>query len=74
MKDGVIADFEVTEAMLRYFIKKAQHRRVLARPRMVIAIPSGITEVEKGRCGSPRSGPGQARYTLLKSQRPQPSE
>src|SRR3989338_1160605 len=47
MKDGVIADFEVTEAMLRYFIKKAQHRRVLARPRMVIAIPSGITEVEK---------------------------
>lgn len=47
MKDGVIADFEVTEAMLRYFIRKVHHRRVLRRPRLVIAIPSGITEVEK---------------------------
>jgi len=47
MKDGVIADFEVTEAMLRYFIKKVHRRKVLVRPRMVIAIPSGITEVEK---------------------------
>lgn len=47
MKDGVIADFEVTESMLRYFIKKVHHRRVLVRPRMIIAIPSGITEVEK---------------------------
>ena len=47
MRDGVIADFEVTEAMLRYFIRKAHKRKVLVRPRMVIAIPSGITEVEK---------------------------
>ena len=47
MKDGVIADFEVTEAMLRHFINKVHHRRVLVRPRIVIAIPSGITEVEK---------------------------
>jgi len=47
MRDGVIADFEVTEAMLRYFIKKVHKRTVLVRPRMVIAIPSGITEVEK---------------------------
>ncbi|MBN1913687.1 MAG: rod shape-determining protein [Candidatus Omnitrophica bacterium] len=47
MRDGVIADFEVTEAMLRYFIKKVHHRRVLVRPRILIAIPSGITEVEK---------------------------
>lgn len=47
MKDGVIADFEITEAMLRYFIKKIHNRKVLVRPRMVIAIPSGITEVEK---------------------------
>lgn len=47
MKDGVIADFEITEAMLRYFIKKVHHRQVLVRPRIVIAIPSGITEVEK---------------------------
>ena len=47
MKDGVIADFEITESMLRYFIKKVHNSRRLVRPRMVIAIPSGITEVEK---------------------------
>lgn len=47
MRDGVIADFEITEAMLRYFIKKAHNSRSLVRPRIVIAIPSGITEVEK---------------------------
>lgn len=47
MKDGVIADFDITEAMLRYFIKKVHKRRVLVSPRMVIAIPSGITEVER---------------------------
>ena len=47
MRDGVIADFEITEDMLRYFIKKIHNRRVFVRPRMVIAIPSGITEVEK---------------------------
>jgi len=47
LKDGVIADFEVTEAMLRHFIKKVHNRRTMARPRVVIAVPSGITEVEK---------------------------
>jgi rod shape-determining protein MreB len=47
MKDGVISDFEVTEAMLKYFIKKVHKRKVLVRPSMVIAIPSGITAVEK---------------------------
>ena len=47
MKDGVIADFDITESMLRYFIKKVHKRRVWVSPRMVIAIPSGITEVEK---------------------------
>ena len=47
MKDGVISDFEITEAMLKYFIKKVHRRKVLVRPAMVIAIPSGITEVEK---------------------------
>ncbi len=47
MRDGVIADFEITENMLRYFIKKVHQRRYLVKPRMVIAIPSGITEVEK---------------------------
>jgi rod shape-determining protein MreB len=47
MKDGVIADFEVTEAMLRYFITRAHNRRTLVRPRIIICVPSGITEVEK---------------------------
>ena len=47
MKDGVIADFEITEAMLRYFIAKVHDRKRLVRPRIVIAVPSGITEVEK---------------------------
>ncbi len=47
MKDGVIADFEVTEAMLRYFIHKAHQRRALVRPRVIVCVPSGITEVEK---------------------------
>ncbi len=47
MRDGVITDFEITEAMLRHFIKKVRHRRFQVRPRIVIAIPSGITEVEK---------------------------
>lgn len=47
MKDGVIADFEVAEAMLRYFIRKAHNRKTLIRPRIMICIPFGITEVEK---------------------------
>lgn len=47
MKDGVIADFEVTEAMLRYFIRKVHNRRTLIRPRINISVPSGITQVEK---------------------------
>ncbi|MDR3557387.1 MAG: rod shape-determining protein [Syntrophobacteraceae bacterium] len=47
MKDGVIADFEVAEAMLRYFIRKVHNRRKLIRPRVIICIPSGVTQVEK---------------------------
>ncbi len=47
MKDGVIADFEMTEAMLTYFVGKVHNFSNLARPRVVIAVPSGITEVEK---------------------------
>jgi rod shape-determining protein MreB len=47
MKDGVIADFEVTEAMLRYFITRVHNRRTLVKPRIIIGVPSGITEVEK---------------------------
>ena len=47
MRDGVIADFEITEAMLRYFIRKVQNRHMMIRPRIIISVPSGITEVEK---------------------------
>src|SRR6059036_2715104 len=47
MKDGVIADFEHTENMLDYFIKKAHNRSILVRPRIVIDVPSEITQVEK---------------------------
>src|SRR4028119_2134534 len=54
MKDGVIADFEVTEAMMRHFINRAHNRQTLVKPRIVICVPSGITEVEK------RGGPGAA--------------
>jgi rod shape-determining protein MreB and related proteins len=47
MKDGVIADFEHTEKMLDYFIKKAHNRRMGVRPRIVVCVPSEITQVEK---------------------------
>ena len=47
MKDGVIADFEVTEAMLRHFIAKALNTRRIVRPRIMICVPTGITQVEK---------------------------
>lgn len=47
IKDGVIADFEMTEEMLRYFIRKVNRRRKLVRPRIIICVPHGITEVEK---------------------------
>lgn len=47
MKDGVIADIETTEAMLSYFIRKAQNHRWMVKPRIIISVPSGITEVEK---------------------------
>ena len=47
IKDGVIADFEITEAMLRHFIEKVHNRRTLVRPRIIICVPSGITQVEK---------------------------
>jgi rod shape-determining protein MreB len=47
IKDGVIADFEIAEAMLRYFIRTVHNRRTLVRPRIIIAVPIGITSVEK---------------------------
>ena len=54
LKNGVIADFEVTQEMIKYFIRKVHNRRSLLHPRIVIGIPSGITEVERravrGKC------------------------
>lgn len=47
LKDGVIADFEVTEDMLKYFIKKVHNRSFMVRPRIIVCVPSGITQVEK---------------------------
>jgi rod shape-determining protein MreB and related proteins len=47
MKDGVIADFDATEEMLKYFIAKAHHRRSFISPRVIIGVPSGITQVEQ---------------------------
>ncbi|HHU62653.1 MAG TPA: rod shape-determining protein [Clostridiales bacterium] len=47
MKDGVIADFDITQEMLKYFIRKASARRISVRPRVVVCVPSGVTEVEK---------------------------
>jgi rod shape-determining protein MreB len=47
MRDGVIADFDITEAMLRHFILQVHNRRALVRPRIIVSIPSGITQVER---------------------------
>lgn len=47
MKDGVIADFDITQSMLKYFIKKALNNGMISKPRVVICVPSGVTEVEK---------------------------
>lgn len=47
LRNGVIADFDITERMIRYFIKKVHKRKTLLHPRIVIGIPSGITEVER---------------------------
>ncbi|NLB66509.1 MAG: rod shape-determining protein [Lentisphaerae bacterium] len=64
MKAGVIADFEVTEAMLRYFIRKAHNRKWVVRPRIIISVPSGITEVEK-RAVKDSAGHAGAREVYL---------
>ena len=61
IKDGVIADFEVTEAMLRYFIQKAHNRRRLVRPRIVICVPPASPRSRSSRSASPPARPGRAR-------------
>ncbi len=65
IKDGVIADFEVTEAMLRYFIQKAHNRRRLVRPRIVICVPPCITSVEKRAVRESASSAGAREVYLI---------
>lgn len=64
MKDGVIADFEITEAMLRYFIRKVNRNFKFAPPRVVVAVPSGITEVERRAVKESATHAG-ARHVML---------
>ncbi len=65
LKDGVIADFRMTEALLRYFIKKASNRSYLLRPRIVVAVPFGITEVEKKAVKDSTYQAGASDVTLI---------
>ena len=65
LKDGVIADLDVTEAMLRYFIRRVHGRRTFVRPRVVICIPFGITEVEKRAVREAASSAGAREVYLI---------
>ncbi len=65
LKDGVIADFDITEAMLAYFIRKVHGNRGLAHPRVVISIPSGITAVEKRAVYNSAERAGARRVYLI---------
>ena len=65
LRDGVIADFEITEAMLRYFISRAYRRRPLAKPRIIICVPHGITEVEKRAVKESAEGAGARDVYLI---------
>jgi rod shape-determining protein MreB and related proteins len=65
MKDGVIADFEITEAMLRHFIMQAHNRRTLVKPRIIICVPFGITEVEKRAVKESAEGAGAREVYLI---------
>lgn len=58
MKDGVIADFDITETMLRHFIRKVHNRRTLVRPRIIVCVPSRITSVEKRAVGEAAEAAG----------------
>lgn len=66
LKDGVIADFEICEHLLRHFIAKAHSRRTLMRPRIIISIPSGITPVEKRAVVESASTAGARKVYLIK--------
>jgi len=65
LRDGVIADFDITEAMLRYFIQRATNKRGLGRPRIIICVPFGITEVEKRAVRESAEGAGAREVYLI---------
>ena len=65
LKDGVIADFDVTQSMLSYFIRKVQKRTYLYKPRVVVAVPSGITAVEKRAVVNSAERAGARRVYLI---------
>ena len=65
LKDGVIADFDTTERMLRYFIQKVHKRRFLAKPRVVICVPSGITGVEQRAVKDAGSAAGARKVYII---------
>jgi rod shape-determining protein MreB len=65
MKDGVIADFDATEEMLKYFIKKAHNRRSFVSPRVIIGVPSGITQVEQRAVKDAASASGAREVYLI---------
>ena len=65
LRDGVIADFEITEAMRRYFIARAHNRRTLVKPRIIICVPFGITEVEKRAVKESAEGAGAREVYLI---------
>jgi len=68
LEDGVIADFDVVETMLRYFIGKVHDNFPLSpRPRVIVGIPSGVTEVKSVQCRMRRSTPGRARRISSRS-------
>ena len=66
MSDGVIADFDTTETMLRHFIRKAHRRRALVRPRIVVSVPSGITQVERKAVRESAESAGGREVYLIK--------
>ncbi|MDD5305307.1 MAG: rod shape-determining protein, partial [Elusimicrobia bacterium] len=65
LRNGVIADFEVTQEMIKYFIRKVHNRRSLLHPRVVIGIPSGITEVERRAVQESAEQAGARRVYLI---------
>jgi rod shape-determining protein MreB len=73
LKDGVIADFDVTERMLRYFIQKVHKRTHLAKPRIVVAVPSGITGVEQSAVKEAGHQAGARRVYIIAAPRAAPS-